>query len=117
MDSILALLIVFLLAVIVAAILLGREKRVWRKGSDPLKHWLTTEGKVFVSCVMEVRDAEGVVYCVPDVRCVYLVDGISYTTAPSCARSGLVLSRRDAEGAIGSPGYDASIVFPGSARG
>ena len=100
MDSIVPLLVVFLLAVIVVAILLGREKRVWRDGSDPPQHWLTTEGKVFVSRVREVEDGEGRTDYVPDVQCVYLVDGVSYTTAPSCARSGLVLSRRDAEGAI-----------------
>jgi hypothetical protein len=100
MDSILALLIVFLLVVIVAANLLGRGKRVWRDGSDPPKHWLTTEGKVFVSRVREVKDGEGRIDYAPDVRCVYLVGGVSYTLVPSCASSKFVLSRRNAEGAI-----------------
>jgi hypothetical protein len=91
--------VVFVLIVI--AILLGREKRIWRGGGDPPQHWPTTEGKVFVSRVREVKDGEGGIHYGPDIQCAYSVDGISYTTAPSCARSGLVLSRGDAEGAIG----------------
>jgi len=101
MDSTLSLLIVFLLIAVVIAILLGHEKRVWRGGSAPPKHWPSTAGRVFVSRVREVKDGEGGIHYSPDVQCVYLVDGVSYTTAPSCARSMLALSQKDAEGAIG----------------
>jgi hypothetical protein len=110
MNSISSLLIVFLLVVVIVAILLGREKRVWRGGSDPPKHWRTTEGKVFVSRVREVKDGDGRIDYVPDVQCVYLVDGISYTTAPSCARSGFVLGWGDAEGAIGEYPVGMAVV-------
>jgi hypothetical protein len=97
MDRVLPIAISLLITGFVAIALLWRESRIRRKSSNPPEHWLTTEGRVFVSKVREVEDGEGRIDYAPDVRCVYLVDDVSYTTTPRCSRSWFVLSRENAE--------------------
>jgi hypothetical protein len=90
-----------LITAILIIALFWHEMHVRRKGGDPPKHWLTTEGRVFVSRVREVEDGEGRIDYAPDVQCVYLVDNVSYTTTLSCSRSWFVLSHRDVERIVG----------------
>ena len=96
-GSVLAILVILLLTAIFVTVLFRHQSRNWRQSANPPKHWLTTEGTVSVSRVKEVKDGEGRIDYIPDVQCVYLIDNISYTTTPSCSRSWLVLSWRDAE--------------------
>ena len=97
MDRILPIALILLITVLFAVVLFRHESRVRRKSSNPPEHWLTAEGKVFVSRIREVEDGEGRIDYTPDVRCVYLVDNVSYTTTPSCSRSWFVFTREKAE--------------------
>jgi hypothetical protein len=97
MDRILPIVTSLLIVVLVVVVLFWRERYIRRKSSNPPKHWLVAEGKVFVSTVREVADGEGRIDYTPDVQCVYLVDDVSYTTTPSCSRSGFALSRENAD--------------------
>lgn len=100
MDSVLIVLAILLFMGIVVTILLRRERRIWQQGSSPPDHWLTAEGKVCVSRVREVISGEGTSCYAPDVQCVYVVNGVAYTTTPSCSRSWIGLSRADAEATV-----------------
>ncbi len=97
MDRILPVVTSLLITVLLAVVLFRRERYIRRKSSNPPEHWLVTEGKVFVSRIRAVEDGEGRIDYTPDVRCVYLVDDVSYTTTPSCSRSWFVLSRENAD--------------------
>ncbi len=97
MDRILLVTVSLLIVGSMVLALLWRESHLRRRGSRPPEHWLTTEGRVFVSRIREVQDGEGGIDYAPDVQCVYLVDNVSYTVVPSCSRSWFVLSRGNAE--------------------
>ena len=97
MDRVLPIGVCLLITGIVAIVLMRHESRTRRQSSNPPEHWLTAEGRVFVSRLREVKDGEGRIDYVPDVRCVYLVDDVSYTTTPSCSRNWFVLSRENTE--------------------
>ena len=97
MDRILPVVTSLLITVLFAVVLFWRERYIRRKSSSPPEHWSTTEGKVFVSRIREVEDGEGRIDYTPDVRCVYLVDNVSYTTTPSCSRSWFVFTREKTE--------------------
>lgn len=97
MDRVLPIVTSLLIVGFLAIVLLWRESHIRRQSSSPPKHWLITEGKVFVSKIREVKDGEGRIDYTPDVRCVYLVDDASYTTPLSCSRSWFALSAETAE--------------------